>query len=79
MKYSYYLFAENAVPQLQALSILEVTSGVQTTFTLAASDLDGDPLTYHVEGDDVDETLQLNQLTGDVTYTPHFDKPVNLR
>ena len=66
------------MPQLEAPSVLQVTSGTTTTFTLRGSDLDGDTLTYHTE-DEGTGMVQVDSATGQVDYTPDVNKPLNLR
>ena len=66
------------MPQLEVPSVLRVTSGITTNFSLLGSDLDGDTFTYHTE-DEGTGMVQVDSETGQVDYTSNVKKPLNLR
>jgi hypothetical protein len=81
LDYEIVLFdsSENAMPSIGGSDKVEVTSGVEKKFSLTGHDDDaGDTVTFHQVGSGQPGVV-LDPQTGQVTYTPDFNTPVDLR
>jgi hypothetical protein len=63
---------ENRAPELAVIEKKTVTAGTELTFTVSATDADGDSLTYSASG--LQDGAGINPITGVFTWTPGQDQ-----
>nr|KAG5693347.1 hypothetical protein BaRGS_017640 [Batillaria attramentaria] len=64
----------NTVPRIEVPRIVNVTSGIEETFSLQGHDDDNDEITYHVEEDGTG-AVQIDSITGLVRFVPDALQP----